>query len=239
MYHMFDVAVAEQVGVVPAILFQNIAFWCQHSMANDTNFHDGLYWTYNSVKALKALFPYLSASQIDTGMKKLINAGLVVKGNYNNSAYDRTAWYAITKNGKSIFEKSKMEIREIENGFPENREPIPYINTYINTDDKTDKSISSNDDDLDGFNTFYSAYPKKKAKQEAIKAWKALKPKPDLIKTILDDLDRRRIGEWNGKDEQYIPYPATYLRGKRWEDEATPAQSPRSYDAPDDESIFW
>lgn len=108
-----------------------------------------------------------------------------------------------------------------------------------NTANNTDKSISSKDDDLDGFDTFYSAYPKKKAKQEAIKAWKALKPNPDLIKTILDDLERRRIGEWNGKDEQYIPYPATYLRGKRWEDEATPAQAPRSYDAPDDESIFW
>lgn len=138
MYHMFDVNVACQVGVVPAIIFQNIAYWCQHSQANGTNYHDGYFWTYNTVKALKTIFPYLSASQIDTGVKKLVEAGLIVKGNYNRSAYDRTTWYAITKYGKSIFENSEMENGEIENGFPENREPIPNINNDINTDHKPD-----------------------------------------------------------------------------------------------------
>lgn len=134
---MFDVEVAKQVGVIAAILFQNIAFWCQHSQANDTNYFDGRYWTFNSVKAFKEMFPYLSASQIDTAMKKLVISGLIMKGNYNKSAYDRTIWYALSENGKCIFEKSKMEFNKIENGFPKNREPIPDINTYINTDINT------------------------------------------------------------------------------------------------------
>lgn len=140
MYHLFDVNVACQVGVVAAILFQNIAYWCQHSQANGTNYHDGMFWTYNTVKAFKAIFPYLSSKQIDTSIKKLVDAGLIVKGNYNKSSYDRTTWYAITENGKSIFQKGKMEIPETENGFPENGKPIPDINTVVGTDVNTNES---------------------------------------------------------------------------------------------------
>ena len=146
MYHMFDVDVAKEVGIIAAILFQNIAYWCQHSYANGTNFHEGRYWTYNSIKAFRDIFPYLSKSQVDTALKKLIDTGLIVKGNFNKSTYDRTAWYALTENGnalfknqKSISEKSEMEVREIGNGFLTNRKPIPDINTNtvttnINTD---------------------------------------------------------------------------------------------------------
>lgn len=218
MYHMFDIDVAKQVGIIAAVLFQNIAYWCQHSQANGTNYHDGYFWTYNTVKAFKTIFPYLSSSQIDTGIKKLVDAGLIIKGNYNKSAYDRTTWYAITKNGKSIFEKSKMEIAEIENGFTENREPIPNINSDVNAFDKPDNSISSIDDD---FSKFWAAYPRKDGKQDAIKAWKSLKPNADLQRVILDDIRRRMEsgGAWYKTEKRFIKLPASYLRGRRWEDE--------------------
>ena len=146
---MFDVDVAKHVGIVAAVLFQNIVFWCQHSQANSVNFFDGRFWTYNSVKALLELFPYLSKSQIDTAIKKLIDSGMIVKGNYNKSTYDRTAWYAVTdfgyaflKNRKSISEISEMEEQEIGNGFTENRKPIPDINTDINSDINSDISFA-------------------------------------------------------------------------------------------------
>lgn len=145
MIHMFDVEVAEMVGIIAAVLFQNIAYWCQHSCANGTNYYEGRYWTYNSIKAFRDMFPYLSKSQVDTALKKLIDAGMIVRGNFNKSTYDRTMWYALTetgnamfKNRKSISEKSEMEDQEIGNGFPGNRKPIPYINTDINTNINTD-----------------------------------------------------------------------------------------------------
>lgn len=218
MYHMFDIEVAKQVGIIAAVLFQNIAYWCQHSQANGTNYHDGYFWTYNTVKAFKTIFPYLSSSQIDTGIKKLVDAGLIIKGNYNKSAYDRTTWYAITNYGKSIFEKSKMEIAEIENGFPPNRKPIPNINSDVNAIDKPDNSISSIDDD---FSKFWAAYPRKDGKQDAIKAWKSLKPNSDLQRVILDDIRRRMEsgGAWYKTEKRFIKMAGAYLRGRRWEDE--------------------
>ena len=94
MTHSFDTEIAEKVGVNAAIIYQNIVFWTEKNKANEINFYDGRYWTYNSVSAWKKLFPYMGHSQIKTAIKKLENSGLIVVGNYNESAYNHTKWFA-------------------------------------------------------------------------------------------------------------------------------------------------
>ena len=131
--HSFNVSVAEQVGVNAAILLQTIKWWCEKNKANDRHEHDGLYWTYNSIKAWQELYPYLGKSAITSALRKLEERGLIVIGNFNRSAYDRTKWYAITEKGLALFgqsisENRKMEGSESENGNGENREPIPDTN---------------------------------------------------------------------------------------------------------------
>ena len=225
MNHMFDVEVAKEVGIIAAVIFQNIAFWCQHSEANGLNFHEGRYWTYNSVKAMREMFPYLSKSQIDTAVHKLIDAGLVVKGNFNKSAYDRTTWYAMTENGKSIFQKSEMESQKIGNGFTGNRKPIPDINTDIDTDTKQARKRAKSDSP-DGFEDFWKVYPRRVSKQTALKAWMKLKADETLTRKIIEDVRCRIEGEWRGRDVQYIPHPTTYLNQRRWEDEGEQSSEP-------------
>lgn len=226
MFHMFDTEIATRYGINAAVIFQNIAFWCNHSRANGTNYFDGLYWTYNSVKAFQDLFPYLGKSQISSALQKLLDEGLIVKGNYNKVAYDRTAWYAVTEFGDSMFRKpnlpftenQQMDLSKIGNGNIENRKPIPDINT----DKKQDISISRKRADKDipaGFTEFYNHYPKKVSKATAVKAWKKLNPDQALLNTILNDIRRRLEGVWKGKELQYIPNPSTYINQRRWEDE--------------------
>jgi hypothetical protein len=69
----------------------------------------------------------------------------------------------------------------------------------------------------DGFERFYSAYPRKKGRAEAQRAWR--KVNPEEVDLIFARLELLKLGEWNGKDLQYIPYPATWLNGRRWEDD--------------------
>ena len=218
MNHMFDVSVAEMVGVNAAILFQNIAFWCEHSAANGTNYHDGNYWTYSSNKAFQAIFTYMTGRQIDTALKKLLEAGLIIRGNYNKSAYDRTMWYAITENGKSIYTKCKMENHKKGNGKRENVAPIPDIST----DETIDININSNTDTApDGFDDFWSVYPHKVKKQDAQKAWRSAKL-GKIADVIIADVMLRCETEWKGQDIHYIPHPTTYLHQRRWEDDTKP-----------------
>lgn len=147
--HFFDVNIAKEYGVHCAVVFQHIWHWVKKNEANETNYYDGKYWTYNSIKAFGDLFPYLSKKQIETALKKLRDEGLIETGNYNVVRYDRTLWYAVTEKGKSILMygenrfsndvESNSQIGEIENAnlgnrIPSEVEPIPYINTNRNTD---------------------------------------------------------------------------------------------------------
>lgn len=77
------------------------------------------------------------------------------------------------------------------------------------------------------FSAFWSAYPKKKGKQDAEKAFSKLKPDEELLNKILTTLEeQKKTEEWQKADGQFIPYPATYLNGKRWEDEITVVTEP-------------
>lgn len=67
------------------------------------------------------------------------------------------------------------------------------------------------------FDLFWEAYPKKLNKADAIKAWKSVKAD---LQAILDALQwQKDLPDWKKESGQFVPYPASYLRGRRWEDE--------------------
>jgi len=69
----------------------------------------------------------------------------------------------------------------------------------------------------ESFEKFWIAYPKKKAKDAALKAWKKTKPSLD---EILQALSWQKISiEWKKDNGQFIPYPASYLNAGAWKDE--------------------
>lgn len=70
-----------------------------------------------------------------------------------------------------------------------------------------------------GFAAFWQAYPKKTAKGDAEKAWAKIKPDADLLDKILKSVATSlRSTDWQKDNGQFIPHPATWLNGKRWED---------------------
>lgn len=72
------------------------------------------------------------------------------------------------------------------------------------------------------FNAFWEAYPKKKGKKAALKAFESLDVDDELLAKMLKALEEHiRSREW--ADAQYIPYPSTWLNQERWTDVLTPA----------------
>lgn len=70
------------------------------------------------------------------------------------------------------------------------------------------------------FAEFWSAYPKKVAKQYALKAWKRLKPDADLHDKIMRAVEaQKRSEQWRRENGRYIPNPATWLNGGQWDNE--------------------
>lgn len=65
------------------------------------------------------------------------------------------------------------------------------------------------------FDAFWIAYPKKTAKQTAIKAWKRISE--DQVPALMEALDKQQsCDQWQ---RGIIPHPATWLNQHRWEDE--------------------
>lgn len=112
MIHSFDSNVAEAVGVKGAILLNHIHWWVEKNKANETNHHDGYYWTYNSAKAYSTLFPYWTSKTIQRELQKLEYEGYIKTGCYNNKSTNRTKWYTLTSKGYALIDKEQDKMSD-------------------------------------------------------------------------------------------------------------------------------
>ena len=72
------------------------------------------------------------------------------------------------------------------------------------------------------FAEFWNAYPRKKSKATAIKAWKKINPNPETIDTIMHGLRLALASDdWRRDSGRFIPYPASWLNAQGWQDEPT------------------
>ena len=67
------------------------------------------------------------------------------------------------------------------------------------------------------FLEFWNLYPKKKKKKEALNAWLKASPPIQLVLNAIAWQKQQR--DWVKEDGKFIPHPATYINGNRWEDE--------------------
>lgn len=73
-----------------------------------------------------------------------------------------------------------------------------------------------------GFEEFWEKYPRKTAKAKAKASWAKLKPSPELLSVILLAVENQKT--WRQWLEGFVPHPATWLNGRRWEDEKPVAE---------------
>lgn len=125
MTHEFKVALAKMFGIEEAILIHNFYYWITENKANNRNFFDGRYWTYNSQKAYGDWFPYLNEGKMKRTINSLVEKGILMKGNYNANQYDRTNWYTFTDEGLTIVQNYYIDWSKMANGRVENGQPIP------------------------------------------------------------------------------------------------------------------
>lgn len=73
---------------------------------------------------------------------------------------------------------------------------------------------------LSAFDDFWKAYPKRKSRGQAEKAFAKINPSEQLMQAILAGIERAKTSEqWTRDKGKYIPHPATWLNAKGWEDE--------------------
>ena len=152
----FDGAVAEMYGVDGAVFISRLQFWIEKNAANDRHYHEGRYWTYNSLRAMEKLFPFWSRRQIERIVKNLKDKGVLLTANYARDSYDRTLFYAL--------DESKLPISPFGGDLSPNGEMInEQLKTHIREeDDKANKpEISNKPQQLaDRYNAICTSLPK-------------------------------------------------------------------------------
>ena len=100
--------------------------------------------------------------------------------------------------------------------------PTKYQPSTTYKNDKNDKNNIYGQN----FVSFWEAYPHKVAKKKAHEAWNKLEKAEDiekLLSLLLDAIEKqakaKEIQKAKGGFVSEWPYPATWLNGKRWEDE--------------------
>lgn len=131
-----------------------------------------------------------------------------------------------TEEKQSVFEESEGLFEK-----PKKSEKSQQNKTKLNQT-KPNKTV----EDISSFSLFWEAYPKKVGKVDARKAWSKLAPDEAMTADIMKGLSKwKRSEQWTRDDGKFIPHPATWLRGERWNDEvqvATPSdRHPPSYDS--------
>jgi hypothetical protein len=156
--------------------------------------------------------------EFDTTLNAMQDAGLIVR----YVAPDGRQVLQIVEFGKgqpNLHKRTPSSFPEFSGEIPEIREKPSQLNgTELK---RTEPNLTALRAGLDGFPEFWSAYPKKRSKPDAEKAWRKLAPSPELSQRILRAIAAQRVtADWVKEDGKFVPFPATWLNGRRWEDEA-------------------
>ena len=153
-----------------------------------------------------------SAKQVSKWYAELTRCGAIIGYSVGEDSFGQfLVW-----NQRSRAEKSKYPPSD-DGQVTVIRPSAAHVDEDVDEDVDVRRRRSSAD--ADGFNDFWNAYPKKKAKGDAERAWKGIIPDAALQARIRAAVASQALSDdWQRDAGKWIPYPATWLRAKRWED---------------------
>lgn len=185
------------------------------------------YLKHSIVKGGKPVLDCLKKELSQVKNKELVNFVFLANQNSENSTVREFILY--------IQDKYKLNDNVNDNDNDNDNERIVDDSWYDSQSQeegkskppKRKKATAKEDYDLEGFNAFWAAYPKKAGKADALKAWNKLKPDIVLQAKMGEALTaQKKSPQWTKNNGQYIPMPSTWLNGKRWEDEVQTQTQP-------------
>ena len=158
----------------------------------------------------------ISLSTVDRSIDELIALGAVTVQHRTSENGDPTSnEYTVIVN-RPLFTENRPPTKNEQRGLFKSDNQ-----TKTNLNESQESNTSSSVDD--GFDLFWSHYPRKVGKGAARKAWKTALKKADVVLIQESALLYRLTCS---KDPQYIAHPASWLNAERWADEPMTPEQP-------------
>lgn len=191
-------------------------------------------------KVIKALLSFCNGGEVEdlTGGAKIVFGILRRQFERDAEAYDDKCKRLSVNGSRGGRPKKQMVSEET------NEKQMVFSETKQNLEKAKDKDENKNkdknkDEDKDKkknaerFARFWTAYPRKEAKQTAIKAFERIKPDDATLDAMLSNIARsKESAQWQEDGGRFIPHPATWLNQRRWEDEPPKPQEATAYKKP-------
>ena len=173
--------------------------------------------TSRKIKALVIPMRKQSAEHVESALKEIQTAGLIWRYVYYDTEYlqfckfdEHQDLHKRTDPKNPLY----MEAKEDSGNFRELPGNSPLIEPKRTKEKGTKPNLL--------FDKFYKEYPKKKSPADALKAWNKINPDEELFNLIIDAVKKQKTSDdWTKDNGKFIPYPASWLNGKRWLDEQT------------------
>ncbi len=134
-----NVLLATKIGIDAAIVLQQVHYWVEVNRKKNSNFHEGYYWTYNTIKDWNKCFPFYGERTIQRIFKKLKDLGLLKVGNFNKAKFDKTSWYTIDYDVLYELVEEKQDMKS-----PSRQNDVIEETESVDEGDKVAESIRQN-----------------------------------------------------------------------------------------------
>lgn len=228
---MINVDYAKEYGIAGALLLSQIEYWTNRNAKLGLHHIDGHYWTRQTLDSYCKTFPYLTAKQIRYALEKLSKRQVIVIGKYDKDKNSVANWYTLKE--KSAIKPVTTHMPILANAFDKKekkekkkekeKEPKRKINK-INKKNKKTLSVSARAREEDFFDEqlfgqFWKTYPKQIGEWDCREWFRQNHPSAELVGQMIAAIkSQKNTRQWQEESGRYIPYPAKWLEGHRWQD---------------------
>ena len=211
--HSFNVSLASRFGLIEAIIIQHSYYWYGLNKDNPDMTKDGKVWFFRSVSQIAEVYPYLTVDKVRRTIDRLVEVGILIKGNYSSDKFKKANWYSLSDEIIRIMKVENAESIQ-QNAKPFGKMPNDSAKCQLNYSniDNNEKDYTILHDD-DCYLSIMDAWNKMSDTLEFVNGIRSIS---DNRKKMIDSL----IKKCNTSEEEIIklintiPYADDWVIGK-------------------------
>ena len=241
--------VALELGLAPAFVLSKIHYWVKSNASQDINIIDGVAWWYHSLRHMQEDIECLSLKQTRNAIDILISHGWILAKAHNSHLNDQTMWYTLSTKALDLY--GDVKYGEIDRSGRVSRKkklcPVgqggcapegkclktntkEIANTPPNPQGEVQGELFGDGDNAQNKKeeiesqcvALYEAYPYHDARPKALAAIKKALEHEDYLHLMEATLAyAEATATWAPEDRRYIPLPATWFNGERYNGDRT------------------